>query len=218
MVPSCRKARVIPEDDLADMYYEMLMSDQWISSKGMTKSADTHYVYKPILEKYGYNSEDFRYTLAEYIKDPESYAKVFTKVKEMMDARIDELVMAEDSLHKSDSLRSAIDKQMKEIAVPVLYKDILTGFFPTDTVCPGPDSLRYTINIPVLDTMFAGPAILLRNDTTAVNDTLSLEDMTMEDPRAGLSPVPGRGPSRGPRQAGREGDNVIPQLERRENN
>lgn len=59
---SCGKdeAEVIPRGKLAEIYAEMLVTDQWISSTpGMRMIADTSLVYEPILEKYGYDNLDY---------------------------------------------------------------------------------------------------------------------------------------------------------------
>ena len=53
---SCNRneAEVIPRAKLADIYAEMLMTDQWISNTpGMRLIADTSLVYEPILQKCG---------------------------------------------------------------------------------------------------------------------------------------------------------------------
>ena len=59
---SCKKdeAEVIPRGKMADIYAEMLMTDQWISSTpGVRMIADTSLVYEPILQKYGYDKYDY---------------------------------------------------------------------------------------------------------------------------------------------------------------
>ena len=53
---SCSGGRdkVIPRAKLAEIYAEMLVTDQWITSTpGVRREADTSLVYEPILEKYG---------------------------------------------------------------------------------------------------------------------------------------------------------------------
>ncbi len=91
---SCRKdeAKVIPRKQLSKIYAEMLVTDQWINSTpGVRLIADTSLVYEPILEKYGYNSEDYRKTIDVYMDDPKRFARVFDKSVAILDARIKEL-------------------------------------------------------------------------------------------------------------------------------
>ena len=57
---SCaRTGRVIPEEKFSDIYAEMLLADQWISSNLKARRvADTTLFYAPILEKYGYDERE----------------------------------------------------------------------------------------------------------------------------------------------------------------
>ena len=73
---SCsRGPRVIPRGKMARIYAEMLVTDQWINSTPSVKRmADTSLVYEPILEKYGYTTEDYRRSVEVYMDDPERYS------------------------------------------------------------------------------------------------------------------------------------------------
>ena len=52
--------KVIPRAKLSRIYAEMLMTDQWIqATPGVRLIADTSLVYAPILESYGYTTEDY---------------------------------------------------------------------------------------------------------------------------------------------------------------
>ena len=58
---SCKEEGIIEEDTMAQIYAEMLLTDQWINSTpGMRMIADTSLVYEPILKKYGHTSVDYR--------------------------------------------------------------------------------------------------------------------------------------------------------------
>ena len=53
--------KVIPKDEMAEIYAEMLLMDQWIAAHPQARrTADTSFVYEPIFEKYGYTSDDYR--------------------------------------------------------------------------------------------------------------------------------------------------------------
>lgn len=190
MTLSCRKVRVIPKDTLTDIYAEMFLADQWISQQGFFAKADTHYIYRPILEKYGYTPDDYRLTVSTYMQNPEDYAKIFESLSQRFDDKIKEIEHLQELERKRDSASFANNFRWKDIRKPVLYKDILKGQFPSDTVCFGPDSARYTINIPVLDTMFAGPRLVLRNEGTMVNDSTMVADSTVLafDPDKAIEP------------------------------
>lgn len=75
-----RKARLIPKGKLVDIYADMYMADQWmLLHPEMMRQADSFLVYAPIIEKYGYTLEDYRYSVDHYLLDPERFAKIITK-------------------------------------------------------------------------------------------------------------------------------------------
>ena len=83
---------LIPRNKLAMIYAEMLMTDQWITDNPDIRSlADTSLIYEPILEKYGYNSEDYRYSVNVYLDDPERFSRIFRTTSEILDERHSEL-------------------------------------------------------------------------------------------------------------------------------
>ncbi len=91
---SCNKdeAEVIPRAQMAEIYAEMLIIDQWISSTpGARTVADTSLVYEPILKKYGYTSEDYRKSIDSYMDDPERFAKILERTGRILDAKLVEL-------------------------------------------------------------------------------------------------------------------------------
>ncbi len=90
---SCnREAEVIPRGKLARIYAEMLVTDQWIASTpGIRLIADTSLVYEPILEKYGYDSDDYRKTIDVYMDDPERFARILRSSSKILEDRIAEL-------------------------------------------------------------------------------------------------------------------------------
>lgn len=91
---SCRKdeAEVIPRSKLAEIYAEMLVTDQWITTTpGIRMIADTSLVYEPILEKYGYDSDDYRKSIDFYMNDPERFARILRTSGEIIDKKIAKL-------------------------------------------------------------------------------------------------------------------------------
>ena len=94
IICSCGKddTKVIPRKKMARIYAEMLMTDQWITSTpGIRMIADTSLVYEPILEKYGYDSDDYRRSIDAYMDDPERFARILRTTGEILQERISEL-------------------------------------------------------------------------------------------------------------------------------
>lgn len=188
---SCRRARVIPEDTLSKMYAEMLLCDQWIVEARLATQADTHFIYKPVFDKYGYTSDDYRKTVASYLAEPDRYAKVFKTAKEMLDARYAAIEDEEERIRKRDSVRTALSMKYAYLPRPALYRDVITAYTPVDTVVPGPDSLKYTINIPELDTLYSGPLIRLRQQKDSVAAEVPADSLgTMVPETAAPAPKP----------------------------
>ncbi len=74
---SCQGPRVIPKDDMALVMREMLLQDQQVRSNLIPRARlDTVLVYEGIFEKYGYDTDDFLYSLEYYLAEPERMEKV----------------------------------------------------------------------------------------------------------------------------------------------
>lgn len=126
---SCSKdeGKVIPRDLMAEIYTEMLVTDQWIlSTPGVRMIADTSLVYAPILEKYGYTTVDYMKTVEVYMADPERFAKIFRTSGEMLEARLAELKVRKEEQEK------AMRKQMELMRLLELYRSDFNNdeFFP----------------------------------------------------------------------------------------
>lgn len=80
MVAACGPHR-IPSDDMEDILYRMLVQDQQIKQDPkLRKQADTMLVYEGIFGAYGYNTDDFLFSLDYYLEEPARMEKVMEKV------------------------------------------------------------------------------------------------------------------------------------------
>ena len=113
LLPSCRKddVEVIPRTELSRIYAEMLLTDQWIlNTPNVRNIADTSLVYEPILEKYGYDPDDYRKSIDVYMDDPERFAKIFRETSELLSARLDELHAEKERLKRLEELKKEAEK------------------------------------------------------------------------------------------------------------
>jgi len=98
------KVRIIPKDEMTDIFADMLMADAWITAHpSAKKQADTTLVYDPIFEKYGYDRDDYQKSVAYYLLDPDDMEKMFKVIQDRFDARIKVLerqVEFEDSVNE----------------------------------------------------------------------------------------------------------------------
>lgn len=60
----CRRDRVIPDDTLAEIFYEAFLTNSYIGIEYI--DTDSLQIYEPIFQKYGYTSKDVRYTVGNF--------------------------------------------------------------------------------------------------------------------------------------------------------
>lgn len=179
IITSCAKddTKVIPRKKMARIYAEMLVTDQWITSTpGIRMVADTSLVYEPILEKYGYDSDDYRKSIDVYMDDPERFARILRTAGEILQERIDELEKQQKIL------------DMKAL-LPVLEYDIdWNEFFPYiyeepyvhnyDSITFEPDSVLWIYRLKSIersDTIYDRLRMIIP-DTLSIQDTIAVTD------------------------------------------
>lgn len=124
---SCKEKNIIDGDDMAKIYAEMLITDQWIgTTPGLRNTADTSLVYEPILKRYGYTSDDYRNSVEYYLNDPDDYADIINETVKILDKRLSELKKKKEGLDEEEIYQQHIKKLAKEINFPeaALYANI----------------------------------------------------------------------------------------------
>ena len=169
---SFNRTKVIPRGEMAEIYAEMLMADQWIIENSRTRTqADTSLVYEPIFQRYGYDTEDYRASVAHYMKDPERYSRILRETAEILDARILEL---KELKRIEDRRKSIVPYKIDRFRL--YYVRSVEGLWEHgDSVSVEADSL-----VPVLemhlhetsDTLYEGLEMIIKTDSLAVKDTL----------------------------------------------
>lgn len=186
LVPSCKReaARVIPRSKLAKIYAEMFVTDQWIQSKpGLRTIADTSLVYEPILQKYGYDSDDYQYSIDRYMDDPERFSRILRTTAEILDKEI-------KSLQKQHAELKLHEQRKKEIAsIDLPDFQLYDEFISPDGLREWADSLdvawdtlmnvyKFGFIIPT-DTIYEGPRVIVR-DTIAVHDSVATDSLVTD--------------------------------------
>lgn len=150
---SCKPDGVIDEDDMAKIYAEMLMMDQWItySPYNVRMIADTSLVYEPILRKYGYTAENYRKSLEYYLDDPETYADIMKETIKILDRRLASLnerkVIQEKERERNNYVkRFASSSKISESVLAINHIDT-TSFGIHDSLSVAWDSLSCCFNI-----------------------------------------------------------------------
>ena len=85
---SCGPRR-IPRDDMERIMADILIQDQQIKNdRSLRKQADTSLVYEGIFEAYGYNTDDYLYSVEYYLQDPARMEKIMGAVAENLEKEI----------------------------------------------------------------------------------------------------------------------------------
>lgn len=78
--------RKIPKDEMEDILCEMLLQDQQIKiNRELKPRADTTLVYEGIFQAYGYDTDDFIYSLSYYLEDASRMEKIMGNVAERLE-------------------------------------------------------------------------------------------------------------------------------------
>ena len=184
LLASCgEKDRVIPRSRLAEIYAEMLMTDQWIiSNSGNRHVADTSLVYEPILEKYGYTSADYRKSVDAYMDDPERFSRILRTTSELLDKRLVKLQEIKDEMDRQEALKKLRESMKIKVEIdmgeffPYLDEEPYVHYYDSLSVEPDSALMVYRMkNIVRSDTLYEGLRMVVR-DTLAVTDTLAVKD------------------------------------------
>ena len=185
---SCGKdeAEVIPRDELARIYAEMLLTDQWIvHTPNIRLIADTSLVYSPIFEKYGYDADDYRKSIDYYMDDPERFARIFREAGEILDARLSELEKRKEDILRMEKLRLEAEKYRPDIKWEEIYRDRQDStyvrfsdslVFKLDST--GVISLEYAERG---DTVYDGVMIVMHEPDTVAAEQLEILPLSKKD-------------------------------------
>lgn len=197
LAPSCRRngPRVIPRGKLAKIYAEMFVTDQWIQNTPKLRSiADTSLVYEPILEKYGYTSEDYQHSVQHYMDDPERFSRILRTTGEILDDQIKDLKRKQKELQELEAKRLAESKR-KYPEYELWYTELppRNERDYSDTISVGWDtaSLMFKFRyMPRTDTIYEGVRMIVPADTLTVADSLAVTDsIAAVDPVAEAKPL-----------------------------
>ena len=188
LVSSCSKEgpRVIPRSKLARIYAEMLVTDQWIQSRPALKNiADTSLVYEPILEKYGFTSEDYQYSVDHYMNDPERFSRILRTTASILDKEIRSLKKQQQELKEMEIQKKEVEKfemTFFQFYDDLVYEDGARGWSDSldvqwDTVY---NAYRFR-RMPRTDTVYDGPRMIVAADTLAVADSLAVTDSLVSE-------------------------------------
>ena len=185
MAVSCsERAEIIPRGKMAAIYAEMLMTDQWINSRpDVRRIADTSLVYEPILQKYGYDHQDYLKTVDEYMNDPERFARILRASGDIIEERLTDLRWELEQRNRLEALRKRIEAMTiksdfkTEEFFPYLFGEAYIHYY--DSLVIEIDSViqHYRFkDMPTTDTLYEGIRMISPLDSLALADSLAAAD------------------------------------------
>ena len=125
---ACRGPRVIPKDTMADIYTDMFLADQMVRDADIPRAQmDTMLLYAAVFEKYGYDTEDYLYSLRYYLKDPERFGKVFENVAKRLEGEVEALKKIVELRNRIASKREADYPLVDSLLAPFLKESVFVG-------------------------------------------------------------------------------------------
>lgn len=155
--------RIIPRAKMSQIYAEMFLLDARILAQNpnVVRVADTSLVYQSILGRYGYDAEDFNASIQKYLNDPERYSRMLKKSVAIVHAEAKALEKRKEML---ESLRNAKVYSKRFAPANIYLMDTLhiDSLWCMDSV--------YAFDFQKgLDTMYAGPKMIVWADTVGLH-------------------------------------------------
>lgn len=172
--------KLIPRGRLSMIYAEMLATDQWvINNPDLRTVADTSLVYEPILKKYGYDSEDYRYSVDVYMDDPERFSRIFRAAAEILNDEIIELKrLKKEQEDAAERLKMTVMIDMKSF-FPYLGEEPYVHYYDSLDVVYDSTATYKIIPIERADTIYDRIEMIIRVDSLSVADSLHVVDSIM---------------------------------------
>lgn len=163
---SCRGPKLISKSEMKDIYTDMFLMDQYLKNdRELKRHADTMLVYEGILETYGYNTDDYLYSVAHYLKDPERFAKMLKQVSDRLAAKSSAVEKEIKLQQRLDRYRNVKGFPVDSMLLPFCRDSIWMGavHFERDTI------MTYFLRlVPMLKDTTAVDSLLFETDSLTI--------------------------------------------------
>lgn len=123
----CKNHRIIPDDELAQIFHDAFLANSYLD-RGNPKR-DSLLLYEPIFERYGYTTEDVRYTIGNFSK------RKSARLGDVVELAIDRLEEEGERLDKIVADLDTVDNVARRKTQRVIYHDsLITAYRLKDTV------------------------------------------------------------------------------------
>lgn len=134
---SCRGYEQIPEDTLADIFKDMYMMNAYLERHNMNLQYDSVDVYGPLIERYGYTTDDFKRTITDASK-----RKSF-RLTDIVEAAIVKLETEQAAVAERVRIRDVIDSTALAVSSHEVFRDSLIS------IRSMADSAAMTLRVPL---------------------------------------------------------------------
>ena len=117
MLFSCRRARIIPDRQLGQIFHDAMLVNAYLQHKRNSVELDSMNIYEPILAKYGYTKEDMHYTLNNFAR------RKSASLNSVADVMINSLDKESDALNERVAVIDTIENVARRRYVQVLLQD-----------------------------------------------------------------------------------------------
>ena len=173
LIVSCRGPKLISKSEMKEIYSDMFLLDQQLKDdRALKRHADTMLVYEGVLEAYGYNTDDYLYSVAHYLKDPERFAKMLKQVSEELERRAKQIDREIKAKERRDKYMKVKGFPVDSMLLPFCRDSIWAGavHFEKDSV------MQYFLRlVPLLkDTTVVDSLSINADSLSIVTDSLSV--------------------------------------------
>ena len=183
---SCSRGRVIPRAKMVDIYADMFMADQWIKEDYQyRRMTDTSLLYEPILESYGYTTDDYLKSVEKYMKDPERFSRILKRTAKKLEKEAASLERKMDKVRFSQTSRQEIMEWMRQVISNRILDSLVFSSFvkePSDTSWDGvrmvidsswriKDSLAIADSLAVADSLATADSLAAAESSSKVDST-----------------------------------------------
>jgi hypothetical protein len=198
---ACQGPRIIPKGTLTDIYEDMFLADQMVREENMQREdLDSLLLYEAVFEKYGYDTDDYLYTVRHNLRDPERFSKVFEAVAKRLEGKIADLDKVIEHQNWVARNMGAKRPRLDSILAPFANESVYVGLARVER-----DSSRYPawfrlvpvredtlmISVDSLAAMAARDSLNAKAaaDTTAQDLDPEKPAMSLRKPREALRPA-----------------------------
>lgn len=188
LVSCSDRGRVIPASKLTDIYVDMFLSDQWLSSHySSRKTADTTLFYEPIFRKYGYTVKDYDASVKHYIEKPDEYAKILKTASIRLDNKAKYLRKVDDYYSRKKEVSHYVEKPFNlETLMP---EDTMMTWHFSDSLFLA-DTLGVADSLAVTDSLAAVDTLAVTDSLAAGVDSLKVDSLAVKVDSAVVAPKP----------------------------